>query len=367
MRRIPATVRAMANSPNAPHPALPGRGASINPPNRFEPLILEPDPDCPPEERPHPRTQFFFDASESILSRNDSPDVPFTYGLNPYRGCEHGCAYCFARPYHEYLGWSSGLDFESKILVKLRAPELLRRELSSPRWVPESITLSGATDCYQPCERHFRLTRGCLEVCAELRQPVSIVTKNALVTRDLDLLASLAKDNCAAVYVSVTSLDSDLAGQLEPRASRPAARLRAIRELSAAGVPVGVMVAPVIPGLTDHELPGILAAAAEAGARRAGYLIMRLPYAVKDVFLAWLDTHAPTKKARVLDRVREIRGGQLNVSDWGKRHVGEGIFAGQIRELFTVAARRAGLNQDRVELSTAHFRPPGGKQMDLFQ
>lgn len=366
MRRNCAIGCLMSESAPHPSPAIPGRGSPVNPPNRFEPLILEPDPDCPPEERPHPRTQFFFDASESILSRNDSPDVPFTYGLNPYRGCEHGCAYCFARPYHEYLGWSSGLDFESKILVKLRAPELLRRELSSPRWVPESITMSGATDCYQPCERHFRLTRGCLEVCAELRQPVSIVTKNALVTRDLDLLASLARDHCAAVYVSVTSLDSDLAGKLEPRASRPPARLRAIRELSAAGVPVGVMVAPVIPGLTDHEMPGILEAAAEAGAKRAGYLIMRLPYAVKDVFLAWLDAHAPTKKARVVDRVREIRGGQLNVSDWGRRHTGEGIFAEQIRELFNVAARRAGLNQDRVELSTAHFRPPGGKQLELL-
>jgi len=347
-------------------PAIPGRGAPINPPNRFEPIILEPDPDCPPEERPHPRTQFFFDASESILTRNDSPDVPFTWGLNPYRGCEHGCAYCFARPYHEYLGWSSGLDFESKILVKLRAPELLRRELSSPRWVPESITMSGATDCYQPCERNFRVTRGCLEVCAELRQPVAIITKNALVTRDLDLLASLARDHCAAVYVSVTSLDTDLAGKLEPRASRPAARLRAIRELSAAGVPVGVMVAPIIPGLTDHEMPAILAAAAEAGAKRAGYVIMRLPYAVKDVFLAWLDAHAPTKKARILDRVREIRGGQLNVSEWGKRLKGEGIFAEQIGDLFQAATRRAGLNQDRLPLSTAHFRPPGGRQLTMF-
>ena len=356
----------MSEPPPLSLPPIPGRGAPINPPNRFEPLILEPDPDCPPEERPHPRTQFFFDASESILTRNDSPDVPFTWGLNPYRGCEHGCAYCFARPFHEYLGWSSGLDFESKILVKLRAPALLRHELSSPRWVPESITFSGATDCYQPCERQFRVTRGCLEVCAELRQPIAIITKNALVTRDLDLLASLARDNCAAVYVSVTTLDPDLAGQLEPRASRPAARLRAIRELSAAGVPVGVMVAPVIPGLTDHEMPAILAAAAEAGARRAGYLIMRLPYAVKDVFLAWLDAHAPAKKTRIIDRVREIRGGQLNVSEWGKRQKGEGIFADQIRDLFHATARRAGLNQERVALSTAHFRPPGGRQLDLF-
>ncbi|MDB6094312.1 MAG: Radical domain protein [Verrucomicrobia bacterium] len=345
---------------------VPGRGANVNPPNRFEPIILEPDPDCPPDERPHPRTQYFFDATESILTANDSPDVPFTIGLNPYRGCEHGCAYCFARPYHEYLGWSSGLDFETKILVKLRAPELLRAELASPKWQPQSITLSGATDCYQPCERHFRITRACLEVCAELGQPISIITKNSLVTRDLDLLVRLARQRAAAVYVSVTTLDTDLAGKLEPRASRPAARLRAIRELSAAGIPVGVMVAPIIPGLTDHEMPSILAAAAEAGAKRAGYTVMRLPYAVKEVFIQWLDDHAPTKKARILDRVREIRGGKLNVSEWGARIRGEGIFAEQIRELFRVTARRVGLNQERLALSTESFCPPGGKQLALF-
>lgn len=346
-------------------PAIPGRGASINPPNRFERLHLERDPDCPEEERPHPRTEFFFDASESILSKNDSPDVPFTYGLNPYRGCEHGCAYCFARPFHEYLGFSSGLDFETKIMVKLRAPALLREALLAPRWKPEPITFSGATDCYQPAERRFRITRGCLEVCAEFRNPIAIITKNALVTRDRDILATLAQHQAAVVYVSVTSLDADLAGKLEPRAARPAHRLRTIRELADAGIPVGVMVAPIIPGLTDHEMPDILAAAADAGARAAGYTVMRLPHAVKDVFLQWLDDHAPTKKDRILSRVREIRGGQLNVSAWGDRMRGEGIFAEQIRELFTVAARRAGLNHERTTLSTAAFRRPG-EQLTLF-
>ena len=353
-------------TPSHPSGFIPGRGANINPPNRFEPLILEPDPDCPPDERPHPRTQFFFDASESLLTTNDSPDLPFTIGLNPYRGCEHGCAYCFARPYHEYLGWSSGLDFETKILVKLRAPALLRAELSKPRWQPQSIAMSGVTDCYQPCERQFRVTRGCLEVCAEFRQPISIVTKNALVTRDLDVLTELARHQAIAVYLSITTLDTDLAGQLEPRASRPAARLRAIRELSAAGIPVGVMVAPVIPGLTDHELPAILEAAAAAGARSAGYIVMRLPHSVKEVFLQWLDDHAPTKKARVLDRVREIRGGQLNVSEWGARLKGEGIFAEQLRDLFRVSTRRAGLSPDRFPLSAAHFLRPGGEQLELL-
>ena len=356
----------MSAPPPSPHAPLPGRGAHTNPPNRFAPLILEPDPDCPPDERPHPRTQFFIDGTESLLTKNDSPDIPFTVGLNPYRGCEHGCAYCFARPYHEYLGWSSGLDFETKIMVKTRAPELLRRELSSPRWEPQSIAMSGITDCYQPGERQFRVTRGCLEVCAEFRQPISIVTKNALVTRDRDVLADLARDNCAAVYVSITTLDPELAGKLEPRASRPAARLRAIRELADAGIPVGAMVAPIIPGLTDHEMPAILDAVAAAGARRAGYVVLRLPHAVKDVFLQWLDDHAPTKKARILDRVRELRGGQLNVSEWGKRLRGEGIFADQLRDLFRISARRAGLNQERHVLSTAHFRRPGGEQLTLF-
>lgn len=343
-----------------------GRGAAVNPPNRFERLHVEADPDAPPEEQPDPRTTFFADATQTILTANDSPDVPFTIGLNAYRGCEHGCAYCFARPYHEYLGWSSGLDFESKIMVKLRAPELLRAGLSSPKWQPQSITMSGVTDCYQPAERQFRLTRGCLEVCAEFRQPVALITKNALIARDADLLGQLARWNCAAAYLSITTLDADLAGKLEPRASRPAARLRAIRELSAAGVPVGVMVAPVIPGLTDHEMPAILAAAAEAGATRAGYTILRLPHAVKDIFQRWLDDHAPSKKERVLSRVRELRGGQLNVSEWGRRHTGDGIFAEQIANLFAVAARRAGLNQQRTELSIQHFRRPGGEQLALF-
>lgn len=342
-----------------------GRGASFNPPNRFERLHVEPDPDGPPEERPNPRTQFFLDATETVLARNESPDVGFTYGLNPYRGCEHGCAYCFARPYHEYLGWGSGLDFESRILVKLRAPELLRRELSAPRWEPQPIAMSGVTDCYQPAERRFRLTRQCLEVCAELRQPVFLITKNALITRDLDVLRELARHQCVAVALSVTTLDADLGGRLEPRASRPAARLRAIRELSAAGIPVGVMVAPTIPGLTDHELPAILEAAAAAGASRAGYVLLRLPHAVKDVFLRWLDEHAPTKKARILDRLRALRGGRLYDAAWGRRGTGAGVFAEQLRQMFEVSCRRAGLSRESAVLSTEHFRKPG-EQLRLF-
>lgn len=351
--------------PAAPHPAFTGRGAGVNPPNRFERLHVEPDPEADPEDCVNPRTQFYFDSTESVLAKNDSPDVGFTYGINAYRGCEHGCSYCFARPYHEYLGWSSGLDFETKIMVKLRAPELLRRELSSKKWKPEPIAMSGATDCYQPAERQFKLTRGILEVCAELRHPIFLITKNALVTRDIDLLAELARYTCVGVHVSVTTLDADLGGKMEPRASRPAARLRAIRELSAAGIPVGVMVAPVIPGLTDHELPAIIEAAAEAGAKRAGYVLLRLPFAVKDVFTSWLDQHFPGKKARVLDRLKTLRGGKLYDSTWNDRMTGRGIFAEQMNAMFEVAVRRAGLNQEQFTLSTEHFRKPG-EQLSLF-
>lgn len=342
-----------------PFVAFPGRGAAVNPPNRFEQLHVEPDPDAEPEDRVSPRTQFLYDATESILTKNDSPDVGFSYGVNAYRGCEHGCAYCFARPYHEYLGFSSGLDFETKIMVKLRAPELLRRELTAKKWQCQPIAMSGATDCYQPAERQFKLTRGILQVCAELRHPIFIITKNALVTRDLDLLAELARYQCIGVHLSVTSLDADLAGKLEPRASRPAARLRAIRELTAAGVPVGVMVAPVIPGLNDHEIPAIIDAVAEAGAKRAGYVLLRLPHAVKEVFTTWLDQHAPGKKARIIDRLKTLHGGKLYDSSWEKRMSGEGIFAQQMESLFDVAVRRAGLNQENFALSTAHFRKPG--------
>jgi len=357
--------------PTSPTP--PGRGAAIRPPNRFEPLVVARDPDDDerdefglPAERPHPRTKFYVDATESVLSESDSPDLGHRWGLNPYRGCEHGCAYCFARPYHEYLGWDSGLDFETKILVKTRAPALLRAELSAPRWAAAPIGLSGVTDCYQPAERQFRLTRACLEVMAEFRQPVGVITKNFLVTRDRDLLAGLAEHRAAMVYVSVTSLDADLAAKLEPRAARPEHRLRAIRLLAEAGIPVGVLVAPVIPGLTEHELPGILDAAAAAGARSARYIVLRLPHAVKDVFLDWLDRHAPTHKARVVDRVRALRGGKLYDATFGDRFRGQGIFADQLRQLFGVATRRAGLNREPVTLSGAAFRRPGGMQLELL-
>jgi DNA repair photolyase len=344
-----------------------GRGAGSNPANRFEPIHLERDSDWNPADDPSPSTQFFRDATRSIINYNDSPDVGFEASVNPYRGCEHGCIYCYARPFHEYLGLSAGLDFETKIVVKENAPELLRKEFASPKWKPQPIAMSGVTDCYQPIERKLKITRGCLQVMAEFRNPVGIVTKNHLVTRDIDLLSELARHDAVVVFVSVTTLDSSLTPKLEPRASLPAHRLAAIRELSHAGVPVGVMAAPVIPALTDHELPSILAAAAEAGARYAGMVVMRLPFAVKELFEEWLARHFPDRKEKVLNRVRELRDGKLNDPRFGKRMSGEGIFAEQIARMFEVGCRKAGLNEETPPLSTAAFRIPGkAAQLSLF-
>jgi DNA repair photolyase len=342
-----------------------GRGCAIQPPNRFERLSISLDEDVAADQ-PGPRTRFLCDAARSIISRNDSPDIPFGASINAYRGCEHGCAYCYARPYHEYLGFSSGLDFESQILVKTEAPALLRAELMSPKWTPQALAMSGVTDCYQPIERKLEITRGCLAVLAEFRNPVGIVTKNHLVTRDIDHLSALAAHRAARVYLSLTTLDSDLSSRLEPRASRPTHRLAAIRELAAAGIPTGVLVAPVIPGLNEHEIPAIIEAAAEAGARHASYTVLRLPYAVKDIFQSWLETHFPDRVERVLNRVRDLRGGKLNVSTFGERFRGSGLFADEIANLFGISARRAGLTRERTSLSVAAFRRPGPAQMELF-
>jgi DNA repair photolyase len=349
------------------HPPPPrGRGSGVHqPPNRFERLSVVLDDEFAAESS-RPRTQFLRDAARSIISRNDSPDISFGASINVYRGCEHGCAYCYARPYHEYLGFSSGLDFESRILVKTDAPALLRAELNSPKWKPEPLVMSGVTDCYQPVERKLEITRGCLEVLADFRNPVGIITKNHLVTRDRDHLATLAEHRAARVFLSITTLDPDLGSRLEPRASRPAHRLAAIRELAEAGIPVGVLVAPIIPELNEHEIPAVLAAAAEAGAQTAGYTVLRLPYAVKDIFRDWLETHFPDRVDRVLNRVRTLRGGKLNVSDFGKRMRGDGQYADEISNLFAVSARRVGLNRQRFDLSTAAFRRPAGPQLELF-
>ena len=351
----------MSDRPSSP----PARGASSNPPNRFEPLSLERDADWDPELDPLPRTLFLRDHSSKIITSNDSPDIGFEHSINPYRGCEHGCVYCYARPTHEYLGFSAGLDFETRIMVKEDAPKLLREELSAPGWVPKVIALSGVTDPYQPVERRLKLTRGCLAVLAEFRNPVTIVTKNSLVTRDLDLLAELARWQAVAVFISVTTLDAELRKVMEPRTSPPAARLATIAALAKAGIPTGVLVAPVIPGLTDHEIPAILEAAAAAGASFAGHTMLRLPYAVAPLFEEWLTRHVPEKKDKVLNRIRAIRGGKLNNSEFGLRMRGEGIFAEQIARMFQVACRKAGGLDREPELSMAFFRRPGGAQLEL--
>ena len=341
-----------------------GRGSAENPPNRFEHTTYQRDVEWNEPDDPAPKTQFYRDASASIITRNESPDVGFEASINPYRGCEHGCIYCYARPYHEYLGLSAGLDFETKIVVKENAPELLRRELSSPKWKPQPLAMSGVTDPYQPIERRLQLTRQCLQVLVEFRNPVAIITKNLLVTRDLDLLADLARDDAAAVFLSVTTLDADLARIMEPRTAQPAARLRAIKELTNAGVPVGVMVAPMIHGLTDHELPAIVKAAADAGARFAGMVPVRLPYAVADLFQQWLGRHLPARKDKVLAQIRAIRNGKLNDSDFASRMTG--MFAQQMAKMFAVACRRAGFPEHGPQLSTVAFRRPSGMQMELL-
>lgn len=344
-------------------PLVRGRGAQSNPAGRFERLSLERDTWVEGLD-PAPNTRFLVDGSRSVLTRNESPDVRANVTLNPYRGCEHGCSYCFARPTHEYLGFSAGLDFESRILVKHEAPRLLRRELSRPGWLPTPILMSGVTDPYQPVERRLGITRRCLAVLRDFRNPVAVITKGAGVTRDADLLAELASHDAALVLISLTTLDRELQKAMEPRAATPKARLEAIRDLSAAGIPVGVMVAPVVPGLTDHEIPALLEEARAAGASSASWVLLRLPHGLKNLFEEWLRNHQPERADRVLSRVRDLRGGGLNDSRFGTRMSGEGPWAEQLARLFDVARRKAGLKATPPDLSTQHFRRPG--QLDLF-
>ncbi len=339
-----------------------GRGAGHNPRNRFDTIHIEsPEGDAweDPEIPASPATRYRRDPSRSVVASNDSPDVGFDRSVNPYRGCEHGCIYCFARPTHEYLGMSSGLDFETQILVKEGAPELLRRVLAGPRWTPQVVAMSGVTDPYQPVERRLEITRRCLAVLLEFRNPVQIITKSRLVVRDADLLGALASEGCASVAVSVTTLDPRLQRRMEPRAPRPALRLEAIATLAAAGVPVGVMIGPVLPGLTDQEIPDILAAAARAGASYAGYTLLRLPHAVKELFVEWLERHVPARRDKVLHRILALRDGRLNDPNFHRRHRGGGIYAQQIEALFALARRRAGLSASRAPLRTDRFRRPG--------
>jgi len=343
-----------------------GRGSSDNPANRFSGEYVDYDLDEETGQKPAPDTKLFKDHTRSILSKNQSPDIPFTYGLNPYRGCEHGCIYCYARPTHEFLDFSAGKDFESKIVVKYDAAKKLRERFKSKSWKPETILMSGVTDPYQPVERKLRISRACLLVFEEFLNPVSVITKNYLVTRDIEILKKMAEHRAVHVTLSITTLDRELARVMEPRTSQPGRRLKAIEELSKAGIPVGVNVAPIIPGLTDHECVKILEASREAGAEFAGYTIVRLPYGVKDLFSNWLEHHFPDRKDKILNRIRSIRDGDLNNAEFGKRFHGEGVFADQIRSLFKIHTERLGFNRARVTLNTDDFRPGKGSQLDLF-
>lgn len=340
-------------------PSIHGRGASRNPANRFERIEVEYDPLEFDPDAPAPKTEFFWDDTREIISWNNSPDIPFDAAVNPYRGCEHGCVYCFARPFHEYLGYSAGLDFETKIHVKRNAAALLRREFMKPFWKPQTVSLSSVTDPYQPVEAKLRITRALLEVFAEFRNPVGVITKNALVTRDIDLLGELAKHNAAGVALSITTLDESIARKLEPRTSTIEKRFQAVKQLSEAGVPVTVMLAPIIPGLTDSDIPGLVERAAQAGARRAAMLPVRLPHGVGPLFEEWLDAHFPGHKQKVLNRIREMRGGELNDGRFKKRMQGEGKQAEHLHAMFKLAVKKHGLNTERIEHSTAAFRRPG--------
>lgn len=359
----------MDNKPKRPI----GRGSAINPPNRFTGAEIEMDWDHLEgqedviQEFQRPRTRYFEDSARSIVSENDSPDIPFRYSLNPYRGCLHGCAYCYARPTHEFYGLSAGLDFETNIFVKKDAAGLFQKWLNRPGYQPENVMLSGVTDCYQPGERHFRLTRACLEVANLASQPVSIVTKNSLIKRDIDILSKMADRQLVHVAVSVTSLDQSLSRVMEPACSAPSSRLATIRTLSQSGIPVQVMIGPVIPGLTDHEMPEILRQAAASGASTAGYILLRLPRAVEDIFSNWLKEVFPEKTDKVINQIRSTRGGQLSSSTFHDRMVGSGILAEQIQQLFTIAAQKAGLTTKLPTLRTDLFNPPeSGGQLHLF-
>ena len=335
-----------------------GRGARGNLPGRFERQTYEPDPGVA-EMAPHPNTELIPERSKTIITRNNSPDIGFEQSINPYKGCEHGCIYCYARPSHAYLDFSPGLDFETKIVHKPNAADLLRRELARPRYVCKPIALGVNTDCYQPFEKQLRSTRALLEIMLETRHPVGLVTKSALVERDLDLLSELARLGLTHVFLSITTLDDELKRRMEPRTASPRRRLATIKRLTEAGVPAGVMFAPVIPALNDHELEAVLQASAEAGALWAGYTVLRLPNEVRPLFKDWLAEQYPLRAEHVMSRVRQIRGGRENDSSFGRRMRGQGQYAHLLRQRFGRACRRHGLNRGRrPKLKTTLFRPP---------
>lgn len=362
-----------------PLKALKGRGALTNLPGRFEEQIIARTDDGwwqEPEEPGAPATYITPETARTILTRNQSPDLPFSVSLNPYRGCEHGCVYCFARPTHSYLGLSPGLDFETRIYAKVNAPELLRRELAHPNYQVESIALGVNTDAYQPCERHLQLTRRVLEVLHECRHPVGLITKSSLIERDMDILQDMAQRQLTGVTITLTTLDHQLSRILEPRAASPTRRLQTIRRLSEAGIPVSISVAPVIPHITEPELEAVLTAAVEAGACSAGYTVLRLPWEVNPLFQQWLETHFPLRAEKVMNCIRDLRGGKENDPNFGSRMRGEGIYADLIRQRFNKTLRKLikpGHNRFS-DLDYTQFRRPlvvpetkkNSAQMDLF-
>lgn len=344
-----------------------GRGALDNPPGRFEQQRTEVvDDGWEVEPLPTLATQVQVDPARSIISRNQSPDIPFEQSINPYRGCEHGCIYCYARPSHAYLGLSPGLDFETRLFYKADAARLLEKELDAPGYRCRPITLGANTDPYQPIERQYRVTRSLIEVLARRRHPFSIITKGALIDRDLDLLAPLAAQRLVQVMISIPTLDDGLKRKLEPRAASPQARLRSVARLHAAGVPVGVLVAPVIPVLTDAELERILQAAAEAGASTAGYVLLRLPHELKELFADWLAAHEPLKASHVWSRLQQMRGGRENDSRWGQRMSGQGVYAGLLAQRFVKACARLGLNPRPAFQHELSLFQPRGCQLSLL-
>lgn len=361
--RIAATVDDIQTPPDDTLAARPqrGRGALGNPGVRFEAWTRARTDDgwcSADDEGEAPATTLIVDRSKSILCRNDSPDVPFEQSINPYRGCEHGCCYCFARPSHAYLGFSPGLDFETRILYKPDAAALLRQELSRSGYRASPIALGINTDAYQPVERRLRITRALLEVLADCRHPVSIVTKSALIERDIDLLADMARSGLAQVMFSITTRDAGLARRMEPRAAQPQRRIEAMRRLHAAGIPVGLLFAPLIPGLNDHEMEAVCADAARAGAESAGYVLLRLPRELKEMFRDWLAEHEPDKAQRVMSLMRQMHGGRDYAPEFGMRMRGSGEFADVIAQRFRLVARRLGLNQNRRQLDCSRFLPP---------
>ena len=354
--------------PRSPFPAAPsvpvkGRGAASNRSGRFERFAYVPEDDgwnSSDEEAPKLETILTRDSSRSVIVQQNSPDISMEQTLNPYRGCEHGCIYCFARPSHTYLGYSAGLDFESRILFKENVAALLEKELASPKYKPKPIMIGANTDAYQPTEKNLRLTRSVLEVCARWNQPIGLITKSALIARDIDILAPMAERGLAKAAISITTLDRTLARKMEPRAATPQRRLDAIKALTDAGIPVTVMAAPIVPGLTDHELEAILEASAKAGATGAGYVALRLPHEIADLFQEWLSGAYPDRAQRVINQIRQMRGGQLYDSRWSTRMTGTGIWAHLIAQRFRLACNEFNLNQRKRSYNLGLFRPPDG-------